>query len=85
MSPMPKVLLEAGLAWLYEADLRPDVEKISCPVTLLHGENDPLIPPEASRWLADRLPSARLVLLPGRAHAPFAGNDAAFLQELLSS
>jgi pimeloyl-[acyl-carrier protein] methyl ester esterase len=81
-SPMPQAALEAGLDWLYEADLRRDVEKISCPVTLLHGGNDPLIPPEASRWLASRLSSARLVLLPGRAHAPFAGDDAEFLQEL---
>ncbi|MCL2021514.1 MAG: alpha/beta hydrolase [Betaproteobacteria bacterium] len=81
-SPMPQAALEAGLAWLYEADLRRDVAKISCPVTLLHGGSDSLILPEASKWLADHLSSARLVLLPGRAHALFAGDDTGFLQEL---
>ncbi|MCL2074919.1 MAG: alpha/beta hydrolase [Betaproteobacteria bacterium] len=84
-SPMPQAALEAGLAWLYEADLRRDAEKISCPATILHGGNDPLVSPDASRWLADRIPSSRLVILPGRAHALFAGDDAGFLQELLSS
>ncbi|MDR2637312.1 MAG: alpha/beta hydrolase [Zoogloeaceae bacterium] len=82
MQAMPQAALERGLEWLYEADLREEAGSISCPVTLLHGENDPLIVPEAARWLAARLPRARLVLMPGRAHAPFAGDDAAFLQEL---
>jgi len=80
-SPVPQAALDAGLLWLYEADLRHDVEKITCPVTLVHGENDPLISPDSSRWLADNLLSARLRLLPGRAHAPFSGADAIFLQE----
>jgi len=84
-SPMPQAMLDNGLAWLYEADIRKEVAQIVCPVTLLHGENDPLIPPEVSHWLAARLPSARLVILSGRAHAPFAGDDAEFVQELSAS
>jgi pimeloyl-[acyl-carrier protein] methyl ester esterase len=80
--PMPTSALVAGLTWLLAADLREEAHCVTCPVTLLHGEEDTLIPPQAAYWLADRLPHARLVLLPGRAHAPFAVDAAHFLREL---
>ncbi|MDR0529294.1 MAG: alpha/beta hydrolase [Zoogloeaceae bacterium] len=78
-----KAALLAGLDWLAEADARAETARITAPVTLWHGDRDRLIPPEASRWLARHLPNAasvRLVILPGRAHAPFAGNEALLLQ-----
>ncbi|MDR2678823.1 MAG: alpha/beta fold hydrolase [Zoogloeaceae bacterium] len=81
--PLPRAALVAGLRWLAEADLRADIPRIACPVFLLHGENDPLIPLEAARWLAQTLPRARLTRLPGKAHAPFLNTPAAtcFLRE----
>ncbi|MDR2365643.1 MAG: alpha/beta fold hydrolase [Zoogloeaceae bacterium] len=84
-SPMPQAALDAGLVWLAEADLRAALSRVTCPVTLMHGENDPLIPVAAARWLARRLPESRLVLIPGKAHAPFAPDapaNARFLREL---
>jgi pimeloyl-[acyl-carrier protein] methyl ester esterase len=82
-SPMPQAALDSGLAWLAEADLRAAVEgaPASCPVTLIHGEHDPLMPVAAARWLAERLPRARLCVLPGKAHAPFAPDPAPFLRQ----
>jgi pimeloyl-ACP methyl ester carboxylesterase len=38
------------------------------------------MPVEAARWLAERLPNARLHLLPGKAHAPFAPDPRPFLE-----
>ncbi|MDR1849688.1 MAG: alpha/beta fold hydrolase [Zoogloeaceae bacterium] len=81
-TPMPEAVLNNGLHWLYEADLRAEVAQISCPVTILHGENDPMVPVEVAHWLAEHIPLARLIVLPGRAHAPFAGDDTGLLQEL---
>ena len=71
-SPPPSTAtLLTGLDWLRDADLRQDAAKISCPVLLVHGEHDPLMPTAAARWLAERLPRARLEIFPGAAHTPF--------------
>ena len=81
-TPPARALLDAGLAWLGQADLRDAVAAIACPVTLIHGEADPLMPQAAAHWLAGKLPNARLHVLPGKAHAPFAPDPAPFLQAL---
>lgn len=60
--------LAAGLDDLRALDLRDAIAAVSCPVLLLHGEADAVIPPSASRWLADRLPDAELALVPGCGH-----------------
>ena len=51
---------------------RPDpatlLEALTMPVTVLTGEADGLAPPSAARHLVDRLPDARLVLIPDCGH-----------------
>ena len=51
---------------------RPDpatlLEALIMPVTVLTGEADRLAPPSAARHLVDRLPDARLVLIPDCGH-----------------
>lgn len=74
-STMSQAALDAGLGWLFEADLRAGLQSVSCPVVLVHGENDPLMPVAAARWLAEHLPNSKhatLHVIPGKAHAPFA-------------
>jgi pimeloyl-[acyl-carrier protein] methyl ester esterase len=68
--PDPDTLL-AGLGWLREVDLRHQIDALSLPTLLVHGENDPLMPLAAARWLAVELPNAQLAIIPGAAHAPF--------------
>jgi pimeloyl-ACP methyl ester carboxylesterase len=46
------------------------VEEISVPALVVHGDLDPVIPLANGRLLASRLPSAELVVLPGRGHVP---------------
>ena len=50
--------------------LAPLLRAVRCPVTILAGRQDRLIPPEAARRLAAALPAAsvELVLLPGLGH-----------------
>jgi pimeloyl-[acyl-carrier protein] methyl ester esterase len=83
-SPMTQAALDTGLSWLEAADLRAGLLRVRAPVVLIHGENDPLIPVAAARWLAEQLPQARLSLIPDKAHAPFAPDAARarFLREL---
>ena len=78
-SPLPPATsLLTGLDWLRDVDLRQQIPHLACPTLLIHGENDPLMPLTAARWLAERLPQARLEVFPGAAHAPFLNDPERF-------
>ncbi len=68
-SPLP--VLEAGLDFLAETDLRPIVPEIHQKALLIHGAYDPLMPVAAAEWLEQTMPNATLSVLPGVAHAAF--------------
>jgi len=68
--PAEVAALAAGLDVLATSDLRGDLSTIGRPATVIHGSLDELVPVEAGRLLATTLPSARLVEIPGAAHAP---------------
>jgi pimeloyl-ACP methyl ester carboxylesterase len=42
--------------------------RISAPTLVLHGATDRLVPPQNARIIADRIPGARLVLIPRAGH-----------------
>ena len=63
--------LRSGLQWLANTDLRADLSAIAAPTLVLHGSHDRLVPPAAAKFLAERLPAARLTLIPSAGHAPF--------------
>lgn len=67
----PREVLEDGLALLRDTDLRAIVPKIRQPTLLIHGAHDPLMSLDSARWLASKLPDARLEIFPHAAHAPF--------------
>lgn len=58
----------AGLDLLARQDLRSVLSDIPVPVALLHGEEDAVVPVAQARFLAERLPRARLQVLPGQGH-----------------
>lgn len=70
--------LQAALAALSAIDLRARVGTIAQPALVVAGERDTLVPALASAWLAAALPSGRLALLAGAAHAPFLSHPEAF-------
>ena len=72
-------VLQSGLRWLAEVDLRPLAAQVQAPTLLLHGAADPLMPLGAAEALAALIPGARLQGLADCAHAPFASQPAAFL------
>ena len=74
--------LAAGLALLRDVDLRALAGQVRCPTLVVHGGYDTLCPPEAGRWLADRVRGARLALQPRAAHAPFLSHPEWFVDEL---
>ncbi len=54
-----------------EIDVRDVLPAIRVPTLILHGSDDAVVPAEAARWMADRIPGARLVEVSGAAHLHF--------------
>jgi class 3 adenylate cyclase len=53
--------------WCKDIDVRPMLPAIRVPTLMLHGQNDH-IPVAAARWMAERIPGARLIEFPGSGH-----------------
>ena len=49
-----------------DLDVRNVLPSIRCPTLVLHHEEDSMIPLEHGRYLAENIPDAKLVVLPGR-------------------
>ncbi len=65
---MRSVVRTAGFVWGQEYRRR--IRNVTCPVLLLHGERDRLVPASAARAAADAHPSWSVRILPGVGHVP---------------
>ncbi len=65
-----------------EIDIRHILPAIRVPTLIIHNVGDRAVPVEASRYMAERIPGAKYVELPGNDHLPFVGNAAAILDEI---
>lgn len=63
--------LAAGLRLLLETDMRGALASIPQPALVIHGDRDGIAPLAAGKHLSRCLPNARLLVVPGAAHAPF--------------
>ena len=67
----PDAILGAA-AMLLGVDLRPELDRVACPVLLLHPDSSPFIPVETTAELKRALPDARLQVFPHARHGlPF--------------
>src|SRR5512132_3930232 len=76
-----------GISSLGPVDIRGLLGSIQAPVLVLHRTGDRLADVNASRYMAERIPGARLVELPGDDHLPFFGDQdsvVALVQEFLT-
>lgn len=76
--------LRAGLGILRDADLRDELRDIQQPTLVIAGERDKLTPPEASYYLAQAMPVARVIEVEGAAHAPFLSHPEIFVEQVKS-
>ncbi len=59
---------------LHEIDARTVLPTIRVPTLLIHRDGDRVEPVDQSRYMADQIPGATLVVLPGDDHVPFIGD-----------
>ena len=74
--------LRGGLEILRDADLRGELPYIGQPTLVIAGERDKLTPPQASHYLAQAMPNARVVEIEGAAHAPFLSHPGFFVEQI---
>jgi class 3 adenylate cyclase len=76
-----------GIRSLGPVDIRGLLGSIQAPVLVLHRTGDRMASVHASRYMADRIPGARMVELPGDDHFPYFGDQdsvVALTQEFLT-
>ncbi|HJT37273.1 MAG TPA: adenylate/guanylate cyclase domain-containing protein [Actinomycetota bacterium] len=65
-----------------EVDVRPLLGSVRVPVLVMHRTDDAMASIDASRYMAERIPGARFVELPGNDHFPFFGDQDAVVEEV---
>jgi pimeloyl-ACP methyl ester carboxylesterase len=58
------------------------LERINCPVLIVHGDADILVPGENAHIMKSRLPQAELYVIPGAGHAFFAADPIAIQKRI---
>jgi class 3 adenylate cyclase len=67
---------------VFESDVRPLLASVSVPTLVLHRQDDHVVHLGAGQYLAEHIPGARFVVLPGADHAFFAGDVDAVADEI---
>jgi class 3 adenylate cyclase len=75
---MARASLEAAL----RIDVRPILPAITVPTLIIHAREDPVVPVQAGRYSADRIPGARYVELDGADHLPWLSDSDRILTEI---
>ncbi len=65
-----------------EIDIRPVLPAIQVPTLVLHRTGDKTLRVEEGRYLAEQIPGAKFVELPGIDHLPFVGDQESILGEI---
>jgi pimeloyl-[acyl-carrier protein] methyl ester esterase len=74
--------LRAGLALLQDKDLRGESSRVACPVRLILGEHDVIVPAESGQAVVGLFANASYALIAGAGHVPFISHTTAFMQVL---
>ena len=79
--PDPRIL-SAGLDILRKARLQGHIRTLTCPLGVIHGTRDTLVPVEAAHAIKALYPRAKLRVLHGAAHVPFISHPESFASAL---
>jgi class 3 adenylate cyclase len=74
--------IEAVIAMFLDTDVRHVLPTLHVPTLVLHRHGDRVVNWRASKWMAEQIPGARRVELPGQDHFPWAGDSDAIVEEV---
>jgi pimeloyl-ACP methyl ester carboxylesterase len=75
-------MLAALALMFFQTDVRDVVPSVHAPALVIHSTHDRLVNVRNGRWLAEHLPNARLVELPGSDHLPWYEHPETILGEV---
>jgi pimeloyl-ACP methyl ester carboxylesterase/class 3 adenylate cyclase len=64
-------MARASFEAAFRTDVRPILPTITAPTLVIHAREDPAVPVQGGRYLADHIPGARYLEVEGVDHAPF--------------
>jgi pimeloyl-ACP methyl ester carboxylesterase len=68
MPPTPPETADRAMAGVQQFSTYERLDRIKCPVLIVHGDQDVLIPVENAHLLKSRIPHAELYIIPGAGH-----------------
>jgi class 3 adenylate cyclase len=74
--------IEAVIKMFLDIDVRHVLPALHVPTLVLHRHGDRVVNWRASQWMAEQIPGARRVELPGQDHLPWAGDTDAIVEEV---
>ena len=74
MPPTPPETADRAMAGILAFNAYDRLDRIKCPVMIVHGDQDVLLPVENAHIIKSRIPQAELYIIPGAGHA-FQGID----------
>ena len=74
--------IAAVIKMFLEIDVRHVLPTLHVPTLVLHRHGDRVVNWRASKWMADQIPGALRVELPGQDHFPWAGDTDAIVEEV---
>lgn len=80
--PPPVKVLRYGLDTLEQSDLREDLKHLQCPVSVILGDRDKLIPPACGLAIKNLKPDINVHMLENAGHVPFLSHAPQLLEIL---
>jgi pimeloyl-ACP methyl ester carboxylesterase len=74
--------LERLLLMALEVDVRGVLPALQCPTLIVHRHGDRSVSVHGARWMADQIPGAKLVEVPGQDHFPWVGDQDPIIGEI---
>jgi pimeloyl-ACP methyl ester carboxylesterase len=68
----------------HRVDVTDSLERVRAPTLVVHREQDRAVPVAQAELIASGIPGARLEVLPGRSHLPYAGDTALLVRTIRS-
>jgi pimeloyl-[acyl-carrier protein] methyl ester esterase len=78
--PPSEKVLKAGLELLKTVDLRDQLSSLNCPVSVIQGDKDTLIPVEVSQNIQKIQPASEMNIISGAGHVPFLSHQSQVIE-----